>query len=143
MGVEQTEIDALASLQPDLLDRIARAAIGPFFDYTLTTRVHAARREWVTAAQTIVDESMDPERLDRLRDEAADKLREMRSEIDALNDALRVDTDDLDLPEMAIPTADVTDRSDGKPLVDSRWSFAEQSRRLIDSKAYRVGEAME
>ena len=32
MGVEQTEIDALASLRPDLLRQIARDAIAPFYD---------------------------------------------------------------------------------------------------------------
>ena len=35
MGVEQTEIDALAALQPDVLTQMARDAIAPFFDSTL------------------------------------------------------------------------------------------------------------
>ena len=42
-GVEQTEIDALASLQPDLLRQITRNAIEPFYDDTLDWRVF--RRE--------------------------------------------------------------------------------------------------
>jgi hypothetical protein len=65
MGVEQTEIDALASLQPDLLRRIIRDAIEPFYDWTLARRVTEARERWVAEAQTIVDASMDAEQMDR------------------------------------------------------------------------------
>jgi hypothetical protein len=38
MGTEQTEIDALAELQPDLLRQIAHDAIAPFYDRTLDGR---------------------------------------------------------------------------------------------------------
>jgi hypothetical protein len=37
-GYDQVEIDALAALRPDLLDRIARAAVAPYFDVTLESR---------------------------------------------------------------------------------------------------------
>ena len=40
-GVEQTEIDALASLRPDLLRQIARGAIAPFYDHELDRRWRA------------------------------------------------------------------------------------------------------
>ena len=40
-GVEQTEVDALASLQPELLEQIARQALDGFFDHTLASRVAA------------------------------------------------------------------------------------------------------
>ena len=36
MGVEQTEIDALAALQPNLLRQIATDAIARFYDDTLS-----------------------------------------------------------------------------------------------------------
>jgi hypothetical protein len=42
-GVEQTEIDALAALRPNLLARIAHDALGPFFDRSLDRRVWEAR----------------------------------------------------------------------------------------------------
>ena len=44
MGVAQTEIDALAALQPALLRRMAREAIKPFYDPTLLRRCVAAAR---------------------------------------------------------------------------------------------------
>ena len=45
-GVEQTEIDAIATLQPDLLDRLARRAIRPFWDGGLDHRAREIRRQW-------------------------------------------------------------------------------------------------
>ena len=38
-GVEQTEIDALATLQPDTLREIVERAFDPYFDDTLEDRV--------------------------------------------------------------------------------------------------------
>ena len=40
MDREQTEIDALAALRPDVLNQIARDAITPFYDPTLARRVN-------------------------------------------------------------------------------------------------------
>lgn len=50
-GIEQTEIDALATLQPDVLTAIARDALDPFFDHTLAKRQRYAEREWHRSAQ--------------------------------------------------------------------------------------------
>jgi hypothetical protein len=139
MGIEQTEIDALASLRPDLLRRIAREALDPFFDASLDGRVRRAYGEWRQEAQSVVDASMDAEHLEQLRLEAAEKLAELRTEIDAINDALRIDVDDFDLPPIAVPEAQVSE-SNGLPLLDSRWPFVSQCRALIASKAYENGD---
>ncbi|MBJ7610869.1 MAG: hypothetical protein JF924_00970 [Candidatus Dormibacteraeota bacterium] len=139
MGVEQTEIDALASLQPDLLRQLAREAIGRFYDTSLDDRVAVAHEEWLVRAAAIVGAGLEWDQVEQLRTEAAEKLASLRDEIDALNDALRIDASDFDLPEIVVPDAQLDDDDgDGLPLVDSRWSFAEQCRRLIDSKAYRT-----
>ena len=61
-----------------------------------------------------------------------------------LNDALRVDVHDFDLPEPVVPEAAVADHTGGVhgvPLLDSDWPFAEQCARLIASKAYESGSA--
>jgi hypothetical protein len=137
-GVEQTEIDALATLRPEVLRQIAREKLDPFFDHGLKARVDQARREWLEEAQAVVDASVDQEHLERLRAEAAEKLATLRAEIEAINEAARVDADDFDLPPVPpVPEAE-TSGDQPLPLVDSGWSFAEQCRRLIDSKAYRT-----
>lgn len=141
MGIDQTEIDALASLQPDLLRQIARDAIRPFYDGTLDHRVNQARQAWREAAQNIVNAAIDQEHLERLRTDAAARLDEMSAEIDVINEALQVNTDDFDLPDFEIPEPEVVAWADGKPLVSSEWSFAEQCQRLIESKRYGNGQS--
>jgi hypothetical protein len=137
MGVEQTEIDALASLRPDLLRQIARDALVPFYDYELGRRVARVRSEWISEALEIINRDVDAERLARIRAEASRKLAEMRAQIAELNDQLRIDASDFDLPEIIIPGPDLNGREAPGPLLDSWWPFAEQCRALIASKAYR------
>jgi hypothetical protein len=71
-GIEQTEIDALATLQPGMLRRIVEEAFEPYFDRTLEDRVEAARAEWIEEAQAAIDEQVDAEALAALREEAGD-----------------------------------------------------------------------
>jgi hypothetical protein len=137
MGAEQTEIDALAALQPELLQQLAEDAIAPYFDSTLERRVRLAYQDWLDRAQAALDEQLDADRLGRLRAEAATKLVAMREEIDVLNAALQVNSSDFNLPIPEVPTAEPNGGPHGLPLLDSGWSFAEQCRRLIDSKGYR------
>jgi hypothetical protein len=137
-GVEQTEIDALASLHPDLLEEIARDAIAPLFDATLHQRVLAAQSEWLEAAQATVDEAVDQDHLDRLRTEAEGKLTEWREQLHAINDQLRLDVSDFELPPIQIPEAEVTG-AHPLPLLDSRWTFAAQCTALKESKSYKLG----
>jgi hypothetical protein len=139
-GVQQTEIDALATLQPDLLRQVAEEVIAPFFDTTLSARVSTALREWRREAQQALDEQT-PEDLDELREVAADQLAELRDEmqqrVDEIIESVRVDPGDIELPELPeIPEADVDIDAQPEPLCDSQWSFAEQTQRLLASKRY-------
>jgi hypothetical protein len=138
MGVEQTEIDALASLRPQLLQQLARDAIAPFYDDQLGRRVDTARQEWMSRALAVINNSLDGDQLRRIHAEAAEKLEAMQEQIDEFNEALRIDVDDFDLPDIEIPEAEL-DGVYPLPLLDSRWSFADQCQALIDSKAYRNG----
>jgi hypothetical protein len=140
-GVEQTEIDALATLRPDLLRQVARDAIAPFYDFELDRRVNAAREEWIDRALEIVNSQLPGERLARVHAEAERKLTEMREQINELNNALRIDVDDFDLPAIEIPQAHLTLGLAPEPLIDSRWSWLEQTRRLKASRAYEIGSA--
>jgi hypothetical protein len=139
MGVEQTEIDALAALQPDLLRQIALEAIAPFHDDTLLLRVVKARREWETAAQELLDEQMNHDDLAAIREKAERMLVRHRREVREVNDALRIDIGDSDLPPVEIPEPEIGLQPTGEPLIDSAWSFAEQSRRLKADKEYDSG----
>jgi hypothetical protein len=138
LGVEQTEVDALASLRPELLDQIARQALDGFFDHTLATRIARYRSEWLDRAQELIAATFDMDRLAEIRRDAEEQLAGMRAQIRELNDALRVDVDDDDLPRIDLPEA--TDPGgNGTPLVDSRWDFTSQCQALIASKQYKNG----
>jgi hypothetical protein len=138
-GIEQTEIDALATLRPELLRQVARDAIKPFYDYELERRVIAAREEWLARALEVINDNLDTERLGRIHAMAAERLDAMRDQITEFNEMLRVNVDDFDLPDIEIPEAHVTQGLQPRPLLDSSWSFSEQCKALIDSKAYRRG----
>jgi hypothetical protein len=137
--VDQTEIDALASLRPDLLRRIARDAITPFYDPELDRRVQRAADEWTDQALAIINDQVDGERLASIRAEAERLLDGMREQIADLNSQLRINVRDFDLPEIVIPEAELDGRRPPGPLLDSRWPFAEQCQRLIASKTYDLG----
>ena len=138
MGVEQTEIDALAALQPDLLRDIATEALKPFYDTTLDSRVAQAKRDWRERAQAAIDDQVGAD-LELLRADALAALDAKAAEIQTILDEVEVDADQFDLPEPVVPEADLDpDREMPEPLCDSRWTFAEQCERLIASKNYEV-----
>ena len=139
MGVDQTEIDSIAAMRPDVLQQMARDAVAPFYDDTLARRVRATASQWQEAAQQAINEQSGGEQLDQLRIDAATRLDELRDRINEILDEVHIDVDQFDLPEIPeLPTAELDgDRPD--PLLDSRWDFAEQCRRLIASKAYTNG----
>ena len=63
-------------------------------------------------------------------------LETLQVEIERLNRELAIDPSGYALPNPVIPRSEITVEPDGKPLIDSAWSWSEQSRRLIASKAY-------
>lgn len=140
MGVEQTEIDALAALRPDLLRDMAMAAIAPYYDPTLDRRAFEERSRWIDQAQAVIDETGDQDQLDRLREQGEAKLAELDAEIAAINDELRLDASGFSLPPVpAVPEPIIDHGAQPLPLLDSSWSFALQSQRLIESKSYGEG----
>jgi hypothetical protein len=137
MGVAQTEVDALATLQPNLLRQIARDALDPFYDNTLDVRVNNVRARWRQQAQAAVDEGLGDDWQQR-RDEAGDLLDALRDVIRETLDTVRVDADRY-LPELPeIPVAEVDEQLQPMPLTDSNWPLEEHCRRLIARKNYRV-----
>ncbi len=61
-GQEQTEIDALATLRPDVFRRLATNAIAPYYDYSLSRRVEVAEIQAREAAKKVIDRERDARR---------------------------------------------------------------------------------
>ena len=136
-GIEQTETDALATLQPAILSQIVEAALAPFYDAKLAVRVSQAETAWSKAAQAALTRHSDSTQLAAVRVQAAAKLAELEEEIDALNRALeQAVPDDIALPPIVIPEAEVNGDLHGKPLVSSSDDWWTATRALIERKRY-------
>ncbi len=95
----------------------------------LNRLVREARQDWIDRAIDVVTNSMDVERMARIRAEATEKLDAMREQITELNEQLQIDVGDSDLPTIEIPGAHLDYYLQPMPLLDSSWSFTDQCRR--------------
>jgi hypothetical protein len=134
---EQTEIDALATLRPDALREIVDRAFDPYCDRTLEARVGEAEEEWLTAAQAEMSEQVDDALLSTLREQAAEKLSELREEIDRINSQLHLAAaDHVTLPEIEVPEPELDDDTPRQALVSIDQDWVDATRALIAHKAY-------
>src|SRR5262249_22853185 len=131
------EIDALATLQPDVLREIIERAFDPYWDDTLEARVEAAKQEWNEQAEQELAEQIDREALDALRAEAAGKLAELEDAIADLNERLRLAAaDHFTLPVIEVPAPEVDERALRQALVSFDDDWIEATWALIRRKAY-------
>jgi hypothetical protein len=136
MGVEQTEIDALTSLHPELLEQQARDAIAPYFDYTLTPRVAKAYAKWRAKEQLALEDQTDWSAVEGFAGKAAEQLEEIQSTIADASEQIETEVEDFQPSALTLPQAKPPDNCDAMPLICSDWSFAEQSIHLKESRAY-------
>jgi len=142
MGREQTEIDALAALDPAALVTIAREAIAPFFDATLAARHAARERAWREAAEQWLDDwrAADDGSLDfRLYgawsafSEAHDAYEATLRDAEATLD--RAYQEDESRPGRPEPVEVEIDAAAPDPLFSTADDYATASRKLIARKS--------
>jgi hypothetical protein len=138
-GVEQTEIDALATLQPNILRQIIEAAFEPYYDSSLEDRVDEARTDWMAQAQAAIDEQVDSEVLAALRVEATERLSEFSSQFADLNERFRLAGDRFHLPAIEVPQPELDDDVERQPLVNFDDNWVTATRALIARKQYGNG----
>lgn len=120
------ESDALATLNPDELERIARAAVAPYFDAGLQRRVEVAEAAWRRRVAEEIAGQVDEDRLDRLKERAEDGLDILRSVNAELADMVAsLETiEPPDLPEAdMVALAGAQAENYDAVLVDSDMSF--------------------
>lgn len=130
--MEQTEIDALATLQPGVLRQIVEDAIAPYYDRTLTRRVATAQQAWQEEANAILNAALDTDEFRDLFSEAMVHRNALRETIDKISEA--TDRLDLSFPEIEIPDPILGEPP--SPLVASWMQLHTASRILRDRKAY-------
>jgi hypothetical protein len=135
-GHEQTEIDALAALRPEVLRQIAEDAIKPFYDETLAQRVAKLRIEWHNRATAwFIAQPSYADAVSRITEARED----MEDAADALKDAQRFATESLNdrtgVPEPPEDTIEPEITATApEPLFTSTDTFAAASRKLNDRK---------
>jgi hypothetical protein len=93
-------------------------------------------------ANAALADQVDADQLADIEARASQLLTAAAEGIDGLNDEVAELVTDVDLPEVPeIPIAELDyDPVTDPPLIDSVWPFIQQTRRMIDSKAYRLPE---
>ena len=139
-GVEQTEIDALATLRPRELRAILADAIAPYFDTSLANRIAKARGEWREKAEEAIASQIDQVALAAIKERAETRIAELRNEIrneiSAMNDELDTLCAGVKLPRRP-PIPDlILDETARAPLISSALSWSEGTEALIARKSY-------
>jgi hypothetical protein len=129
MGHEQTEIDALAALHPDALTAIARDAIGPYYDPTLSERTTEAECDWRAECEELLKRQ--PAYVDaRTQIEVAlELLQQQAQKLEQLQDQAAALLPDIQPPPIQLPSAE-NDTPRLEPLFNSRADFVTASLRL-------------
>lgn len=133
-GIEQTEIDALATLRPDVLREIIERAFDRYFDRTLEDRVHEAEIEWLGQAQTAINTQINPEVLTALRQEASARLTELRTAIDDINEQMQLAADGFTLPAIEVPEPEINEDAPRQALVSFDDGWVAATRALIGGR---------
>jgi hypothetical protein len=136
--VEQTEIDALATLRPANLREIIERAFDPYWDDTLARRVRDAENDWDRRAEEALARQIDQDHLEALRAEAADRLAELDDAIADINERLQLAAaDHFRLPEIEVPQPEVNEDAERRALVSFDDDWVAATRALIARKQYR------
>jgi hypothetical protein len=138
-GIEQTEVDALTTpdmIRRDVLRRIMKEAFDHYVDRSLDDRVKQAHDDWNADAQEALDDQIDQDAINAIREEAAARLGELQAEIDRINEQLELSTDDFTLPTIEVPEPEVDLDDDRQALLkfDDDWITA--TRKLKARKSY-------
>lgn len=142
----QVEIDALAALRPRDLERIAEAAIAPYWDATLNLRSYEAQAQWQSEAQVAVDAAIDKDAFDDIKrrgegaakrfNGALERLRKAQDQLSDLSRELGNLSFRITLPDPPDPVEPEIDETLHDPLIDLDWTFAGATRALKARKAY-------
>jgi hypothetical protein len=133
MGHEQTEIDALAALNPDALTAIARQALLPYYDETLADRTTEAEEQWRAECQEFLQEKPAYTDIRTKIETELVQLEERRQKLSGFQDRAAALLAGLEPPPSELPLAE-TDEPTCEPLFNSEARFADATMRLRQYK---------
>lgn len=132
-GREQTEIDALAALQPEVLRRLAADAIAPFFDTSLAGRTEMARRSWLIAASSVLEADPRYAEAAEMVSAAYDELEQAATALNDAQDEAFASLSEIELPALEPPEPEMS-AEPPEPLFDSNDDWVAATHRLIEHR---------
>ena len=135
-GREQTEIDALATLYPDELERIAREAIERFIDPDLEDRVAQAQEEWEEQARQIAESHPDYQALKAWLERMLRGFQLAVNGYATAQSQAERKLDELEPPPIDVPEPQVDEDDLPEPIYHSEDDFVTATRKLIDRKEF-------
>jgi hypothetical protein len=143
-GREQTEIDALAALNPDALTRIAEDFVAPFWDPTLERRTdQTARRVRRRATEVLANHPQyvaNHERVEAALDEVGDAV----ASLEAAQADMMGELDDIELPPLPdLPKPVVSPDDEPEALFNSGDGYERATLKLKRHRALYTDDADE
>jgi hypothetical protein len=138
-GVEQTEIDALATLRPLDLTKIVETALEPYYDGSLGRRVWAAHREAQVEAERAIEQRIDGAAIGAFRERVAELLAEVKEELTSIDAKIHTAAEGAfdELSKPIVPSPDMEGKASRQaPLISSAWSWADATIALKQRKDY-------
>jgi len=138
-GVEQTEIDALATLQPRVMRKIVEDAIAPFHDKTLNRRVINAQARASAEANGRLEAWLSTsDEAARREKAAAAAIEAAKEEVERYGDAVRDAAEWIcrEMPAVEVPEAIIGETPE--PLVSSGMELLDAIQILRARKDYKT-----
>jgi hypothetical protein len=133
MRHEQTEIDALAALDPETLSEIAWHAVKPFYDDTLADRIETLEAEWSREANRILrSHPAYSDMCQRLRNAFA-AVQGAATSFHEVQERVRVTLSAIQTPELGEPYAWPRVEAP-EPLFTTEEDYVTPTRQLINHK---------
>jgi len=132
-GHEQTEIDALAALQPETLRAIAKDAIKPFWDDSLNGRTTRARDELMEAANAALKAHPDYEDACLEIESALEELESAKQELADAEDNAREKLESIRISNFVPPEPEIKVEPP-KPMFTTTDDFTDATLSLIARK---------
>ena len=138
-GRQQTEIDALAALNPEALQQILLADVRPYFDNTLRTRWLQEKSSFEAEQTAALQARIGQKEMEDMRDVLVEGLDAIQAEMDALAKAASIDADLYDVPAFSPPEAEISrDLPATDLLLDPEEDWITQTQRLAARKHFEV-----
>lgn len=143
-GREQTEIDALATLQPQVLRSILQEAVAPYWDAGLRKRIFEYVAEYQVEQTRRLADQIGPDQMRTIRDAITAKLPEAQAALDEIRRLTAIDADEFDLDPLDpldpldLPEPELVGKPSRSPLLDPAEDWLAQTRRLVERRRFEV-----